>query len=844
MSNLRKILFVFLQLVALYLLLSIYMVFNESYDIINDSGLNNLHVVVQNNNINSNLSSLNSGVNNLYDVEGKWTIGLVQTTNTYANNDDTFIFDIFNDKSLKYHHYQIYSCNDIMNKNKSLNITFIADPFLHIINDNDNTVKWYLFYELKNVLSGKGEIGVSLSNDNGNSWQFLGIILVEKFHLSYPNIITIPNDNNIYMIPETNEDESVRIYMSTKKDFPFNWRLNRKKLVSLNTKWADTCVVFHKRRYYIFTTNTIQESLHIFYTDLNSTFIQSNWHSHVMNPLYAKISAYFRSAGNPYYNKNTGKLYRFTQESNDFYGVKVHIFVITKLKTDEYKETFINTIEPSTLGTNIKRIHHLNVHHLKMGGNKDMVNIVFDFDTTMGPDIDINYLKKNNDIDIAIANKNYKTQNKDVFNKLNMNVNDINFIYKLPKLIHFIWISDNINNNNEIDETKQWLKKINDSLNDEKSAILYTGKLKHCYSLACLLSDNGAIVYIEKSRNISDRNENLISMNNTDDDCIPLQSDLIWNYYFMNGIMKGLISSETWFNEINKCFNEISLDFIDLFEEINIKKETNNDAISWMNNNWCNNLVNDFVSNKHIYNDKKLKLLLGILVCLNNNYYGENNNIYKFLTRSNDNHNLFIGCRVRVTQLNKLQYEGLITSINTKSREITILLDDFYLKKRNDNINSKLKPFEIIRLGEHHEIEIIDFISDKNYIKNHTKIISLISNNIIQNWPDLLEKLQIVLKTWTKMNAMLSANQQKSIQLLKEDNNNNNMPKTPTETKNIQPPSPLQQPQKPIQENKIDDNNNDNNNEQEQEEQEQEEELPKELPKQAIESEPFLMDDA
>lgn len=40
---------------------------------------------------------------------------------------------------------------------------YVADPFLYI--PQNTTMPWYMFFEVLNAVSGKGEIGVAVSND-------------------------------------------------------------------------------------------------------------------------------------------------------------------------------------------------------------------------------------------------------------------------------------------------------------------------------------------------------------------------------------------------------------------------------------------------------------------------------------------------------------------------------------------------------------------------------------------------------------------------------------------------------------------------------------------------------
>ncbi len=59
----------------------------------------------------------------------------------------------------------------------------VADPFLW-----QHHSGLYLFYEVKNLAKGRGEIGVAQSTDGGATFKHLGVVLDEPWHLSYPFI--------------------------------------------------------------------------------------------------------------------------------------------------------------------------------------------------------------------------------------------------------------------------------------------------------------------------------------------------------------------------------------------------------------------------------------------------------------------------------------------------------------------------------------------------------------------------------------------------------------------------------------------------------------------------------
>ena len=83
---------------------------------------------------------------------------------------------------------------------------FVADPFLIYQNNT-----YYMFFEVLNTYTDQGDIGLAISND-GFNWTYEQIILDEDFHLSYPCVFKWKND--YYMIPETYQAESIRLYKS------------------------------------------------------------------------------------------------------------------------------------------------------------------------------------------------------------------------------------------------------------------------------------------------------------------------------------------------------------------------------------------------------------------------------------------------------------------------------------------------------------------------------------------------------------------------------------------------------------------------------------------------------
>src|SRR5689334_20071866 len=81
---------------------------------------------------------------------------------------------------------------------------FVADPFML-----PHAGTWYMFMEVMNAETRKGEIGLAISPD-GAAWTYRCRILHEPFHLSYPYVFKF--ENEFFMLPETLGAGAVCLY--------------------------------------------------------------------------------------------------------------------------------------------------------------------------------------------------------------------------------------------------------------------------------------------------------------------------------------------------------------------------------------------------------------------------------------------------------------------------------------------------------------------------------------------------------------------------------------------------------------------------------------------------------
>jgi len=152
----------------------------------------------------------------------------------------------------------------------------VADPFL-VRRDG----RWYMFFEALDGATNRGEIAYATSED-GDTWTCHGIVLREDFHLSYPQVFE--HRGTFYMIPETRQAGSIRLYAAQK--FPFDW-----KLVStlVEGDYADATVFFHDGTWRMFSQRGLDE-MRLFHSDS----LESGWKEHPGNPFWEANRTYCR----------------------------------------------------------------------------------------------------------------------------------------------------------------------------------------------------------------------------------------------------------------------------------------------------------------------------------------------------------------------------------------------------------------------------------------------------------------------------------------------------------------------------------------------------------------------
>jgi len=96
--------------------------------------------------------------------------------------------------------------------------------------------RFYIFVEKMRMWRGLGNIAVSEVDKHGRITRFKDV-LVEPFHLSYPNVFSY--DGEVYMIPESGTNGDIRLYRASR--FPVEWKLV--KVLTLGANYVDTSFV-------------------------------------------------------------------------------------------------------------------------------------------------------------------------------------------------------------------------------------------------------------------------------------------------------------------------------------------------------------------------------------------------------------------------------------------------------------------------------------------------------------------------------------------------------------------------------------------------------------------------
>lgn len=236
-----------------------------------------------------------------------------------------------------------------------VNAAFVADPFML---KAGNT--WYMFFEILNNHTGKGEIGLATSQ-NLKKWKYQKIVLAEPFHLSYPYVFQWMNE--YYMIPETYQANAIRLYKASK--FPYEWSSVGEILSG--SVFLDPTIFRYADKWWLFTEtnpNHQYDTLRLYYAD----DLTGPWFEHPNSPIIQGNAHIARPSGRVLVMND--RLIRYTQDCDPEYGLQVRAFEITELTTTSYREREVGdglVLKPSGVGWNGSGMHHIDAHLMDDG---------------------------------------------------------------------------------------------------------------------------------------------------------------------------------------------------------------------------------------------------------------------------------------------------------------------------------------------------------------------------------------------------------------------------------------------------------------------------------------------
>ena len=224
----------------------------------------------------------------------------------------------------------------------------VADPFMV-----SRCGVWFMFFEVINGNSRKGEIALATSSD-GISWGYDRIVLSEPFHLSYPYVFA--HDGNYYMIPETRQAGSVRLYKAT--FFPHEWRYHS-TLIDLDG--TDPSIFCYQDRWWMFlcAPPAGHASLKLY----NAYELAGPWVEHPNSPIVRSDPSIARPAGRAIVHD--GSVIRYAQDCCPDYGLRVRAFEVSQLTPSAYRETesrFSPVLNRAASGWNRGGMHHVDLH--------------------------------------------------------------------------------------------------------------------------------------------------------------------------------------------------------------------------------------------------------------------------------------------------------------------------------------------------------------------------------------------------------------------------------------------------------------------------------------------------
>jgi len=226
---------------------------------------------------------------------------------------------------------------------------YLADPFVFKKDGQD-----FIFVEDFLISENKGRISVLRVSDT--SYEFLGIVLEEQFHLSFPFIFE--SDGEIFMTPECQQSKEIRLYKC--EEFPMKWKLD--SVLMKDVSAVDTMIIKKDKTWFMLSNicsagfGDHHSELHIFYSNILQS---SDW-----QPIKSQNPIIFdsRKARNGGLFRYGDDLYRINQvHSKEKYGHYFNVNKVIDISSQSFEEIRVSSIYPK-FKNDIVNTHHFSAN--------------------------------------------------------------------------------------------------------------------------------------------------------------------------------------------------------------------------------------------------------------------------------------------------------------------------------------------------------------------------------------------------------------------------------------------------------------------------------------------------
>jgi hypothetical protein len=225
----------------------------------------------------------------------------------------------------------------------------VADPFM--VHENGT---YTMFFEVMNRDTCRGAIGCATSAD-GKNWSYRKIVIDEPFHLSYPHVFEWNGDH--YLIPESSEDLSVRLYKAS--SFPDSWEYLGNLLSGF--PYVDPTIFQFRDKWWLFVSNPNGDVTNLYYSES----LLSGWSPHPKNPIVRFNPKTARPGGRVF--SFDGKLFRLAQDGRSSYGFRTFALEITDISETSYEEKLLAKrpiVSAGNRSWNAAGMHHVDAQQI------------------------------------------------------------------------------------------------------------------------------------------------------------------------------------------------------------------------------------------------------------------------------------------------------------------------------------------------------------------------------------------------------------------------------------------------------------------------------------------------